>query len=102
MLSSEDAGHTPPAHWSLCSTQRFALPKLRMLARGMFRAAAQAHHCRLAPAAVPALRQLHASAPLRMVEHDDFAPVSKVVPDGNILSQIEEVRAGTTAAPSRQ
>ena len=73
-----------------------------MLARGMFRAAAQAHHCRLAPAAVPALRQLHASAPLRMVEHDDFAPVSKVVPDRDILSQIEEVRAGTTAAPSRQ
>lgn len=74
-----------------------------MLARGMFRgAAAQARGCRVAPAtrvagcgqAVPTLRKLHSSAQLRGPEHDDFAPISKVVPDTGILDQIDEV--GTT------
>ena len=74
-----------------------------MLARGMmFRgAAAQAHCCRLTPSlrvaacaqVAPMQRTLHASAQLRGPEHDDFAPVSKVVPDTDILEQIDQVRA---------
>lgn len=37
-------------------------------------------------------RKLHASTRLRGPEHDDFAPISKVVPDTDILEQIDEVR----------
>ena len=68
-----------------------------MLARtGLFRAAAQVSHRRLAAprtalAAAAPLRLLHAAAPLRN-EHDDFAPVSKAVSEADILDQIEEVR----------
>lgn len=74
-----------------------------MLARGMFRGAvAQARCCRLTPAlrvatcgrAAPVQRTLHATAQLRGPEHDDFAPVSKVVPDTDILQQIDEVCTG--------
>jgi hypothetical protein len=69
-----------------------------MLARGvMFRGAvAQARCCRVTPAlrvVAPMRRTLHASAQLRGPEHDDFAPVSKVVPDTDILEQIGQVRA---------
>ena len=74
-----------------------------MLGRGLFRGAvAQAHRCRLMPTlhiagcgqAAPTFRTLHCSAHLRGPEHDDFAPISKAVPDTDILGQIEEVRQG--------
>ena len=88
----------PDAAWDGLGSQ---LHGSAMLGRGLFRGVvAQAHCCRLTPTlrvagcgqAVPTLRTLHCSAHLRGPEHDDFAPISKAVPDTDILAQIEEVR----------
>ena len=59
-------------------------------------AVSQARCYRVAPALRVAggglTRKLHSSTQLRGPEHDDFAPISKVVPDTDILEQIDEVR----------
>jgi hypothetical protein len=76
-----------------------------MLARPLFCAAVARPatvRARAALATAAPLRLLHSVAPLRN-EHSDFAPKSKVVPDKDIMEQIEEVHtapAGFLAPPS--